>query len=152
MTITFSRTFMKMHYCIFTCAFFLIGCTSFAPTEITSSEIVVLEDEHYVLSGISGYETYSWEIEDINSASGLSWDVYFTDEENCEKFLNGGNFLHSSSLSWEGFSSSGSKSAGSWSSSDNYCFIVDNSDKGATSPPSNGEEDKVHIHFRIYGE
>ena len=134
------------------CAVLFTGCTGFGPTELSSQEIVVLEDDYYVLTGISGFETYSWEIDDINSADGLSWDVYFTDSANCDKFLNGESFLHSGSLSLEGMSSSGSKSAGSWSSGEDYCFIVDNSDMGATSPPSNGAENKVHIHYRISGE
>ena len=114
---------------------------------LDEQEMFIEEDQYYSLKGIEGYEQYKWE---LKYYSEQDFDVYFLDDTNCQKWDIGEPVLIISALSWEGMNSDGDKGPSYQDSSKTYCWIIDNSDKGNSSPPLDGDNGPIHVSFTFY--
>jgi hypothetical protein len=114
---------------------------------LDEQEMFIERGQYFSLKEIEGHEQYKWELK-YNSEH--DFDVYFLDDKNCQKWDIGEPVLIISALSWEGMNSDGDKGPSYQDSSKTYCWIIDNSDKGNSSPPLDGDNGPIHVSFTFY--
>ena len=120
-------------------------------TVIENNELIIDEDQNYIL-GLNDdddtVESISYHFQRYDD-EGHNIDVYVLDDTNRQQYGNDHSFTYIEELSWESTSNPNFERESDISQKDIYYFIVDNSERGGSSPPSDGENNEVHFKIKI---
>ena len=102
----------------------------------------MLNDDDETVKSISyHFQRYDDEEHDI--------DVYVFDDLNYRQYNNDNSFVYIDELSWESTSNPNFERESDISQKDLYYLIVDNTNRGGSSPPSDNENNEVHFQLKV---
>ena len=129
-----------------------IGCVDESCDTITEdTELVLDEDQLYSLQ-------LSYEGETVKSVNyqfqryddeGHDIDVYVLDDINYRQYEDDNSFTYISALSWDSTSNPNFEKQSNLNEEEIFHFVVDNTYRGGSSPPTDGDNNEVHFQIKI---
>ena len=115
-------------------------------TVTDSTETVIDEDQYYYLDFNTGDVVkslqYTFERKD---SEGHEIDVYLLDKGNFQQYENDHSFVYLVDFSEPATTKTMFGKDGNLDEDDEYFLVIDNTDAGASSPPSDGVNNPVHF-------
>ena len=102
------------------------------------------EDEYYTLSLGEGHDRFRYDFE-RHDDEGHEVDIYFLDKLNLDKFESDSSFEYIESLSKPATTSMQFSLKGDGDSNEEYFLVLDNSNRGDSSPPSDLSNNKFNF-------
>ena len=130
----------------------LAGCldelTEPTKTELIDKEVILPDGDFWRVGPAEGYGQFEWELTHIpteNESSDFTWNVYFFNEINYQRFVDGNlaaeYFVNGS---WRAMDGNGTKGPFNVDSSDGYYLVVANNG-------NNENEDSLGFGIKFYG-
>ena len=126
----------------------LDGLTEPTKIELWEGEQLLAEGDFWRLGPAEGYGKFEWELTHIpteNESSDFTWNVYFFNEINYQRFADGSlSAEYFVNGSWSSMDGNGTKGPFNVDSSDGYYLVVANNG-------NNENEDSLGFGIKFYG-